>query len=264
MPLNKQELPDQQTVPQPLNNAERAFIRQGMMFSSMDDDQFDTVAALSRVVTIEKDNMLFMQNQAAHHFFVLMHGQIKLTRTSFDGNEKVIDVIHAAQSFAEAVILSQYDVFPVNAQAIEDSRVIAIQANTYLNLLKQSAELCLGVMARMGQRMHWLINEIDRLVLHNATYRLISYLLEQVGPDSKNRTEFRLNTPKMVIASRLSIAPETLSRTLKKLTLNKLIDYQRDGTIVLRNLPELQRLITLELGENSAVEHDALGKCPRL
>lgn len=255
---------DPKNSPQTLNATDRSFIRNGMMFSSLDAGQFEAVMALSRAIEVKKDQPLFVQNQAAHHFFVLVHGQIKLTRTGMDGNEKVIDLIHPAQSFAEAVVLSQYEVYPVNALAIKHSRVIAIQANAYLGFLKQSTELCLGVMARMGQRMHWLINEIDRLVLHNATYRLISYLLEQAGTDSKNQTEFRLNTPKAVIASRLSIAPETLSRTLKKLTLQKLIDYQRNGTIVLRDIPELRRLITLELSDTTSGEYNALGKCPRL
>ena len=255
---------DPQNSPQTLDDTDHSFIRDGMMFSSLDTEQFKAVMSLSRAIEVKKDQPLFVQNQTAHHFFVLVHGQIKLTRTGIDGNEKVIDLIHPAQSFAEAVVLSQYEVYPVNALAIKASRVIAIQANAYLGFLKQSPELCLGVMARMGQRMHWLINEIDRLVLHNATYRLISYLLEQAGSDSKDQTEFRLNTPKAVIASRLSIAPETLSRTLKKLTLQKLIDYQRNGTIVLRDIPALRRLITLELSDTASDEYNALGKCPRL
>lgn len=255
---------DPQKSLQALDETDRSLIRNGMMFSSLEAEQFEAVMALSRAIEVKKDQPLFIQNQAAHHFFVLVHGQIKLTRTGIDGNEKVIDLIHPSQSFAEAVVLSQDEIYPVNALAIEHSRVIAIQANAYLGFLKQSTELCLGVMARMGQRMHWLINEIDRLVLHNATYRLISYLLEQAGTDSSDQTEFRLNTPKAVIASRLSIAPETLSRTLKKLTLQKLIDYQRNGTIILRDIPELRRLITLELSDTLSDEYNALGKCPRI
>ena len=247
-----------------LEEKDRAFVRDSMMFSSLNAIQFGTVMAMSKVLMVKKDQPLFVQNQAAHYFFVLVHGQIKLTRTGIDGNEKVIDLIHPSQSFAEAVVLSQYDVYPVNALAIINSRVIAIEAQTYLGFLKQSTELCLGVTARMGQRMHWLINEIDRMVLHNATYRLISYLLEQIGENSANQTEFRLNTPKSVIASRLSIAPETLSRTLKKLTGKKLIDYQRNGIIILRDVPELRRLITLEASSHAPDERSALGKCPRL
>ena len=254
----------QNQAPQALNRTERLLLRNGMLFSSLDSEQFEAVANLARVVSVGKDRKLFVQNQAAHHFFVLAGGQIKLTRIGFDDSEKVIDVIQPGQSFAEAVILSEDEVYPVNAQAIVNSRIIAIEANHYLELLRRSPDLCLSVMARMGQRMHWLINEIDRLVLHNATFRLVSYLLDQVGPENDEQSEFRLKTPKSVIASRLSIVPETLSRTLKKLTLKGLLDYQRDGTIILRNVPELRRLITLELSEGPEPGHDALGKCPRL
>jgi len=251
-------------MPEKLEPADIEFIRKGMMFSNLSTEQFDTIVSLSRVINIAKDNMLFVQNQPAHHFFVLAKGQITLTRTGFDGNEKVIDIIKPPQTFAEAVILSEYEAYPVNAQAVRASRVIVIEANRYLGYLKKSPELCFGVMARMGQRMHWLINEIDRLVLHNATYRLISYLLEQLDNDHSGQPEFRLKTPKVVIASRLSIAPETLSRTIKKLTLKNLIDHQRDGTILLKDIPRLRQLISLELDDHSVDEYDELGKCPRL
>ncbi len=234
------------------------------MFSSLEAGQLNKVLEVSPAIDLEKGSTLFVQNQAALHFYVLASGQVKLTRTAIDGNEKVIDIINPPQTFAEAVILSQYEVYPVDAQAITDSRVIAIEAETYLGFLKNSPELCLSVMARMGQRMHWLINEIDRLVLHNATYRLISYLLEQISDEQAHATEFRLKTPKLVIASRLSITPETLSRTLKALSRRQLIDYRRDGTIQLKNVPELRRLISLEMTDTPAESHDALGKCPRI
>ncbi len=242
-------------------------MRDGMLFSSLDEQQFNSVVGSSRVVTVPEGQMLFIQNQQAKHFFVVVRGLVKLTRIAMDGNEKVIDIIHPPQSFAEAVILSDYDVFPVNAQAVQASRIIAVDATTYLGYLRESSELCLRVMARMGQRMHWLINEIDRLTLHNASYRLMGYLLDQVSGEDQAKvdiTKLHLNAPKKVIASQLSIAPETFSRTLKKLAAMKLITNRRDGSIILDDLPEMRRLVALERSDYNVAEEDALGRCPRL
>jgi len=59
-----------------------------------------------------------------------------------------------------------------------------------------------------------LIHEIDALSLDTGTVRTIAYLLHQ-APEGVS--SFELKVAKSVIASRLSVKPETFSRILKSL-----------------------------------------------
>jgi CRP/FNR family transcriptional regulator, dissimilatory nitrate respiration regulator len=78
----------------------------------------------------------------------------------------------------------------------------------------------------MSQRLHRHLNEIDSLTLHNATYRLVSYLLNEAAHSNRDQPSLQLNTPKHVVASRLSIQPETLSRILSRLSKQNLIEVR--------------------------------------
>ena len=99
-------------------------------------------------------------------------------------------------------------------------------------------------MAKLSQRLHWMVNEVDRLTLHNATFRLVCYLLSHISEDENNRRDVNLSVPKHVIASRLSITPETLSRSLKELSTQGLINL--DGPqIDLVDVEKLRKLISL-------------------
>lgn len=49
-----------------------------------------------------------------------------------------------------------------------------------MQLLRRSPEACFGMLASMSRRLHMLVNQIDSLTLQNATYRLVTYLLEQI------------------------------------------------------------------------------------
>ena len=247
-----------------LNTSDIALLRDNMLFSSLSDAQFDSVVACCRIARLPKGKALFLQNQPARHFFLVAEGLVMLTRTAMDGNEKVIDIINPGQTFAEAVILSGLDTYPVNAQAVSPSRLIAVDSTAYLGHLQRSSALCLKVMARMGQRMHWLINEVGRMALHNATYRLVGYLLDQIDEKDTDKKSIQLVAPKQVIASRLTITPETLSRTLKKLAELDLIDYRRGGAITLKNIPAMKALIASEMEGPAGVAPEGLGKCPRL
>ena len=60
-------------------------------------------------------------------------------------------------------------------------------------------------------------DEIDGLTLMKGTDRLSQYLLDHSEPDDSGRTVVELEAPKQVIASRIGVKPETLSRLLHKL-----------------------------------------------
>jgi CRP-like cAMP-binding protein len=87
----------------------------------------------------------------------------------------------------------------------------------------------------------WLkrqLAEIDALTLQNATLRFTNYLLHQIPAGADHAVTLKLGAPKHVIASRLSIKPESLSRILSNL--------QREGRITVNdNLIHIKDIRTL-------------------
>ena len=215
-------------------------LRQCVLFADLEQDQFDGVIKHMRRIMLQENEVLFEQQQPAREIFLLESGQIKLALVSPEGHEKVIDLISPGTSFAEAIMFSHDHIYPVTATAIVASRVWSIDSDHYSGILRQSTDACFAVMAQMSRRLHWQIAELDRLTLHNATSRVVCYLLDQVPSTHLTASEFRLDTPKHVLASRLSITPETLSRTFAKLSREGYIEIT-DNTIRLGDIERLRR-----------------------
>lgn len=224
---------------------QRAIMKECVLFRDLNEVQFQRLVACARVREVGAGEALFEQDQPANHLYLLTAGQIKLTRLSIDGDEKVIDIIDPPQPFAEAVIFGDHRRYPVNAVALLPSEVIAVDGKVFLQLLRGSVDACFDIMARMSIRLHWLVNEVDRLTLHNATYRVIAYLLDETPEEKPGAAELCLTAPKNVVASRLSIKPETFSRTLKRLSEKGLIEV-RDEHITLLDVPGMRHLISLQ------------------
>ena len=220
------------------------YLRKNSLFQEFSESDFSTVVDHTTLCELKTDDILFRQQQKATDFFLLADGKIKLSLLSIEGTEKIVDIIFPGSTFAEAIILNGLPGFPVNAVALSDSNVLRINAEAYTNILNNSPKTCIKVMATLSMRLHKLMGEINRLSLHNATYRLISYLLENIPDEAIESTEVHLSIPKHVVASRISVTPETLSRTLKRLCQEGLLEVH-DSNIVLVNPVELRRMVSI-------------------
>ena len=214
------------------------------LIMNLDEKDFSQVINNTLVCKLKAGEALFRQHDPATEFFYVVSGRMKISLLSIEGAEKVVDIINEKNTFAEAIIFRGMGGYPVNSEAIVDSTILRINADAYMEILKNSPAACIKVMGSLSERLHWLMNEMDRLSLHNATYRLISYLLDNIPDDTIESTQVNLSIPKHVVASRISVTPETLSRTLKRLTREGLLEVH-DKHIVLINPVELRQLVAI-------------------
>lgn len=216
-----------------------AGLRQHYLFSSIEDRLFEQMMQRLKQIRLKAGEILFQQEEPAVHFYFLQSGQIKLTRISPAGQEKVIEVITGGQVFAEAVMFMERADFPVNAQAITDCEVYSIPNNIYRSILEQNSEYCFRLLADLSMRLHNQLQELDHLAQQNASYRLVRYLINQLPADCDNRVELELPIPKQVLASRLSIKPESFSRLLSVLSAQGVISVSKSH-IVINNVDRLR------------------------
>lgn len=196
------------------------YLKQGVLFASLNDTQLDRVARRAVRVRLQDGESLFEQGDPAERFYLVTGGQIKLYRLSPAGNEKVIEIVMPGSTFAEALMFLERPHYPVGAQALGAAGVISVDAVDFADMLKGSVETCFLLLGDMSQRLRGLLREIDELSLHSATCRIAAYLVNLLPNDRDN---VDLPVPKQVLASRLSVKPETFSRIMKSLSDQKII-----------------------------------------
>lgn len=216
-----------------------------VMFSGMNEAQFNQVLQFSDLLQKQPDQMLFQQDMDLSHIYYVYDGAIKLGRSTIKGDEKIIEVVFPGNTFAEGVLFAGKPKYPVTATALKPSVVVSIQAQPFLKLLKGSADLCINMLGHLSVRLHWMVKELDKQTLHNASFRVIDYFLTQVNADIADAFTLKLSVPKRDIASRLSIKPETFSRALKSLE-NKQLIVVKEKQIILNNVSQLRSLLNSE------------------
>ena len=199
-------------------------LHQIALIEALDNQQLESVLKSSCAVSLPAKSIIFERGSAATHFYLLKSGQVKLYCLSEEGDEKVIEIIHPSEIFAEAIMFMPKRVYPVSAETIKNSELYSFDMNQFREMVENSKETCFRLLASMARKLHSKINDINNLTLHNATYRLVVYLLDQLPEGATALSSIQLGSTKVVIASRLSIQPETLSRILLRLSKKGLIE----------------------------------------
>ena len=193
-------------------------LRRLPLLSELDEQQVGRMRDTRRTLSFTAGETLFHMGERCGNFYYLDSGAVKLFRISPAGQEKIVEIIRPGQTFDEAVMFFAQPLYPVNAEALEDTTVTAFDSATFMGMLRESTDTCIRLLGTLSMRLHHRLNEIDSLSLQNSMLRVVNYLLRRLGDSGAAPGVVELEASKKVIAARLSIQPETFSRVLHALS----------------------------------------------
>lgn len=182
----------------------------------------DVSALLSNGAVLEepKGSLLFSHGENADRFYILLSGQVKLFTANEAGEESIVEIFNGVNSFAEAAMFGSAR-FPVSCELLQDGRILQIDAKGFLAALQADPELSGRFLKNMAQRQRGLTQEIIQLKKQTPALRLASFfltLLEDTGETQADGSLVAaLPYDKHLIAARIGMQPESLSRALTKL-----------------------------------------------
>ncbi len=187
------------------------------MFARLPERTLEELAAASAYLEAQKGAFLFHRGDRADGFYYLIEGCVNLLIISPKGDEKVIEIMRAGNTFGEAVMFVE-QAFPASAQVTEESRLIFIESATVLRLVRSEPEFAMSLLAGLSRRLHGLVRDVESYCQHNSVQRVIGYLLRELDAMGAGEGAIELPSAKYLIASRLNLTPETFSRVLSQLT----------------------------------------------
>ncbi|HET9107044.1 MAG TPA: Crp/Fnr family transcriptional regulator [Steroidobacteraceae bacterium] len=213
-------------------------LRHHYLFSALSDAQRERLLASAERRRFAAGESLFAHGDVARRFFLLRTGSVKLYRLSPEGGEKIMRLIRPSQTFAESTVFMEEPRYPVHGAGVDAGEVVAFDREAFLAVLQESFATCRAVMGQMAARIqaHW--DEIETLALQNSRYRVVHYLLSLAPSGARGRVRIDLPARKVVIAAHVAVTPETLSRTLRVLADEQLIEVAGEAVTIL----DLQKL----------------------
>jgi CRP-like cAMP-binding protein len=190
-------------------------IRRTVIFGGLSDEALAELLGEAAVHSLARGEILFFQSDPANAFFVMLEGWMKIYRLTPSGDEAVVGVFTAGQNFAEAAALSG-GLYPASAEAVTDCRVVQIPSENLTEKIRKSPEIALSILASTSRQMHRLVQEIEQLKAHTGAQRVAEFLTS-LCPVEEGACTIGLPYDKALIAGRLGMKPESLSRAFARL-----------------------------------------------
>lgn len=167
------------------------------------------------VTSHESRDILFRDGDMSENFFCVLSGFVRLYRLSRDGREADIGLFGAGEIFGECVMFAD-GCYHMHAQTAEPATIARFDNAKIKALAEREPELAISLMNIMARHLQQARDNVANDRLHTAPQRVANYILEQCPADQASAS-FRLPFQKSLLAGKLGLAPEALSRAFSLL-----------------------------------------------
>lgn len=216
-----------------------ASMGQSTLFKGLSADELGQLERISEARDYDKGEMLFLEGTAGVGFYVVVQGQVKVYKMSFDGREQILHILGPGDPLGEVPVFAG-TTYPANAQAMSRANLRFFPRNKLIELYRESPSLAMNMLAVLSRRLREFTVMIENLSLKEIPQRLATYLVHQQSLKPVS-ARVKLSVTKGVLSNILGASQETLSRVLGKMSQEGLIEVQ-GKEISLLDMERLKRL----------------------
>jgi CRP-like cAMP-binding protein len=187
------------------------------LFAELSPAACGELAGRMRAQALQARDQLFQSGDVGSHFFVVLHGALKVTDNTADGAEVVLSVLGPGMSFGEIALI---DGGPRSASvhAIAPSRVASLDRAAFAALLDQVPGLKDQVMRALCRRIRQLTGRVEQLARMDVSARLANVLLglaDDLGSQLQGRYYLPMRLSQSDLGAMVGASRESVNKLLK-------------------------------------------------
>lgn len=189
------------------------------LFEGLDAGLVAGIAATSCRKRAGTKERIYEQGDEPRAFYYVLSGHVRRAITSVEGDEKLIDIVATGRHFGLPDLFGGLR-YVSYAEAVEPTLLLEIGRDGLVAAMEGSRNLSFRILTALAERQLAFEQEIAATFFHSGCRRLLDYILSEAGPNPDNAGNriVKLSISKALIAKRIGVTAETLSRALRDLS----------------------------------------------
>ncbi|MCX7886550.1 MAG: Crp/Fnr family transcriptional regulator [Verrucomicrobiae bacterium] len=191
------------------------------LFSDLDARELQAIQSVASRKDFRKGQIIFAEGDPSRGFYVVASGAVKVSRIAPDGRERVLHIVEAGNSFAEAAMFMER--YPATAEALRATTAVFIEKNGFKRLMTRDPKLSFKIMGALVRWLTVLRDALTDLTLKGVPARFAGYVLSLPRAPG---CPIEMTVSKTAVAQLIGTTKETLSRLLARLARRRILLYR--------------------------------------
>ena len=188
-----------------------------------------------KLVTFSKGNALYAPGEVSDKIFCINHGEIKISRSTNDGKEIILDLLGPGAVFGEVETISNIN-RKNTAIAKKDTILHCVSKSTLEEKMNQDPRIALWIVNKISQKQIKTENLLENLLFKSANAKVANVLLDLAKTHGvKNDRGILIDylITHQEIGNTIATTRETVSYAFMEFRQMGLIDTIKRRTIIL-------------------------------
>lgn len=207
------------------------------LFQGLGDERLQSVSRCAMMRRVPRGQAVVHAGDAPDYVYFVLTGSLKVLVSDEDGREVILTILGQGELFGE---MGMFDEQPRSASvvAVMPSDLVMISKHDFKQLMRDDFDIAWRIMSNLADRLRNADRKIESLALMDV-YGRVAHLLLEMGEEQDGEMVVVRKISKQDIAKMIGASREMVSRVMKDLGLQGLIEETPRGIILRDRIQEL-------------------------
>jgi CRP-like cAMP-binding protein len=218
-------------------------LRTAAVFRTLTPDDRARISQVSRVVSYDRNQLVFAEGTPSEHFYLVTTGRVKVFKTMPSGKDVILEIFGAGDPLG-AVAVYEGLPFPASAMALEPTTCVLIPRRAFFGLLEHHPTLVRGLLLGLTHRLLELTNRLAELSgsrVEPRFARLFLKMATEMGRAGEGGVFVPMALSRQELADMTGTTIETAIRIMSRWGKQDIVRTDKDGFLIVKR-EELETL----------------------
>ncbi len=188
------------------------------LFRSLGEPDLSEIAQLLIERRFPKDSTIFEEGVAGEYMYLIQEGQVKVTKMSDDGRQKILEMLSPGDFFGEMALLDQ-EPRSAAVKTMHPCILLALSRRDFIRLFRRNADIALEMIRVLTTRLRDTDDQVRALLFERVESRTRRALRRLARETDVSDPSCRITPPvtHQELADMVGTSRETITRVLKEL-----------------------------------------------
>jgi CRP-like cAMP-binding protein len=229
----------------PANPAKVKLLHATTLFAGLPEPDLLELANAAHFQQLDAGQVLFIKDEPGHQLYIVNRGVIRISSTSLEGKETILNLLRAGQMFGEVAVLDGRD-RTTNATAHEASELLVLGRRDLMAFLDRNPEAMRRMLVAVCSRLRWISEALEDAHFLDLPRRLakrILLLTQLFGHrHSAGGVRIAVQLSQQNLAELLVVTRESVNRQMRQWEADGIMTL-RGGYLVVTDMDRLERIV---------------------